>query len=280
VSLLEDLVDVLRAPIEEIAVAASTRDQAALDRAVGSLQHLTKERLPGLLERHREGMQVESRAALENAIARLASWIGHELRNPLSIIASSAFLLRQSLDPAVQAEPKVERHLQRITLEVQRSERLLSRLQGLSGRRPLRRRATALRPLLQSAADAANLPGEVEVVVSAFDDLIAALDEAQFGEALVALIVNASQAMEGRGTLWLEAERGGPEVWIRVRDNGPGVPALARPHLFEPLFTTKASGAGLGLALARQIVEAHGGVLELVPSEGGATFLLRLPFDA
>jgi signal transduction histidine kinase len=78
----------------------------------------------------------------------------------------------------------------------------------------------------------------------------------------------------------VEVERGVDETRIRVRDSGPGVPAEARARIFEALFTTKAKGSGLGLALCRRIADAHGGSILLEPSAPGSTgasFLLTVP---
>jgi signal transduction histidine kinase len=94
------------------------------------------------------------------------------------------------------------------------------------------------------------------------------------------LTANALQAMPGGGRLdcrtrWLPAEG---EAELRVRDTGPGVPAELRGRLFEPFFTTRAEGTGLGLALCREIVRQHGGRIELAESDGhGAEFVVHLP---
>jgi two-component system sensor kinase FixL len=103
------------------------------------------------------------------------------------------------------------------------------------------------------------------------------LDRALLSQALVNLFRNAGDAMAGGGTLGVsfEARDGGLE--IAVSDSGPGIPPDRAESIFNPFFTTKARGAGLGLAVARAAVDAHGGTLELLPSEGGARFLLRLP---
>ena len=77
----------------------------------------------------------------------------------------------------------------------------------------------------------------------------------------------------------MEASRVDGEARIRVRDGGPGVPAEIRDSIFEALFTTKAKGTGLGLALCRRIAEAHGGNVVLEPSESGASFLVTVPDD-
>jgi signal transduction histidine kinase len=213
-------------------------------------------------------------------IARLAAGIGHDLRNPLGVIATSAFLLRQHLGERATAEVRLDRHLSKIAEEVQRADWLLGDLASLRPERPLRRRPTVVAGLLRAAVSSSSLPEEVEIAVSAPEALDAALDPDQMSRALAALLLNASHAMDGRGRIWLDAEHVGGALHVSVRDTGPGVPADVRARIFEPLFSTKPKASGLGLALARRVAEAHGGTIALLPSEGGAVFLLRVPDEA
>src|SRR6185369_7068577 len=86
----------------------------------------------------------------------------------------------------------------------------------------------------------------------------ALVDEGQLRQVLLNLVRNAREAMEGGGTLQLSTSAEDGAVHVRVEDTGHGIPEEARPHLFDPLFTTKRHGTGLGLALSRQILEATG----------------------
>jgi signal transduction histidine kinase len=92
------------------------------------------------------------------------------------------------------------------------------------------------------------------------------------------LLLNAGQAMGGRGHVVVRVTRDGNDVSIAVQDDGPGVPEGLREQVFEPFFTTKARGGGLGLAIARRTAEIHGGVLTLdCPPGGGTTMTLTVP---
>ena len=107
-------------------------------------------------------------------------------------------------------------------------------------------------------------------------------DPDQVTQVLTNLLVNAHQALEGEPQprrVRLGAVADGNAIVIEVADNGPGIPANVRSRVFEPFFTTKPMGVGtgIGLAVSRGIVEAHGGSLTLAPSDRGATFVLRLP---
>jgi signal transduction histidine kinase len=83
--------------------------------------------------------------------------------------------------------------------------------------------------------------------------------------------------MSAKGHIWIDAWREGASTIIRLRDDGPGIPSSLREQIFEALFTTKAKGSGLGLALCRRITEAHGGTVTLEPSEQGAAFRIVVP---
>jgi signal transduction histidine kinase len=103
-------------------------------------------------------------------------------------------------------------------------------------------------------------------------------DPLQLRQVLGNLFANAVQAMRDGGHIRLRASRARGADTIVVEDDGPGVPAEVRDHVFEPLVSTKPKGTGLGLAICRQIVEQHGGTIELVDKQGpGSAFQVRLP---
>ena len=132
---------------------------------------------------------------------------------------------------------------------------------------------------MASAADGALLPPTVAVKVAITPpDLAVQVDPDQIRQVLVNLFTNAAQAMPGGGTIAVTAEAPpSGDARLRVRDDGPGIPAELRPRIFEALFSTKPKGSGLGLALCRRILEAHGGSIDLEPSDGGASFALVVP---
>jgi signal transduction histidine kinase len=104
------------------------------------------------------------------------------------------------------------------------------------------------------------------------------MDARLLRQAILNLILNATQAMGGRGTLTVRAyaERG--HAVLEIGDTGPGIPEDVRHRIFEPFFTTKATGRGLGLAVVKRIVDAHYGRVETRPGpQGGTVFAVRLP---
>lgn len=133
--------------------------------------------------------------------------------------------------------------------------------------------------MAEAAAQASLLPATVSLEVTIFPaDLAISVDPGQVQQVMVNLFTNASQAMAGHGRIALQAG-GLPDgsARLRVRDEGPGVPVEVRHRVFEALFTTKAKGSGLGLALCRRILEAHGGTIELETTAPGCLVRPHLP---
>jgi two-component system sensor histidine kinase HydH len=251
---------------------------AEKNRVGDALHQILDLELAIMLETYREDLVAKNRSAERLAtIGQFAASIGHELRNPLGVMESSLFLLRQHLGAEMAAEPKIAKHLDRVAAEVKRSNKTINDLLELARSRPPRRQRVALAAVIQGAVDAALLPAEIQVGVDLSAGLSADVDPDQLAQVLVNLFTNASQAMAGRGHISVEGEPLPHGARLRVRDDGPGIPAEQRYRIFEALFTTKAKGSGLGLALCRRILEAHQGAIELEPTERGASFLLTIP---
>jgi len=266
--------------LEVVRTQVSAPDQA--QRIATALNQIIDLELAIMLETYREALTERNRNTERLAtLGQFAASIGHELRNPLGVIESSLFLLRQHLGPAAGAS-NVAKHLDRIGGEVARANKTIHDLLDLARNRPPRRLRTSLRQLLAEAVVAAGLPAVVSVdIVVAPQDLTINADPDQIQQVLVNLFTNANQAMPEGGRIQVNGqsvpERG---VELRIRDEGTGVPVEARYRIFEALFTTKAKGNGLGLALCRRILEAHGGTIELEPTERGASFVLAIPDTA
>ena len=219
------------------------------------------------------------------ALGRLLSSVAHELSNPLAIVLGRAELLAE--DPA--APPAVQAHAGRIRDAASRCGRLLRSCQDL-GRPPAPQcRPVRLAGLVQAALDLAApaLRRQGVALSLALDEALPplALDADQLTRALLHLLANAQQALQAHPAPRLGLACGaGPDgqTWLRVQDNGPGVPAALREQVFDEFFSAwpDAPGTGLGLTLAREVARAHGGDLWLVPGDDaapGACFVLQLP---
>ena len=270
--------DRIRVNLLDVVRKQLANDAARLEPAATALNQIMDLELAIMLETYREDLETKHRNAERLAtIGQFAASIGHELRNPLGVVESSLYLLRQHLGESADA-PSVKKHLDRIGSEVHRANKTIHDLLDLARNRPPQKRSTSVSELVDSAAEAALLPSAVSLHTEVAAELTAHLDPDQVRQILANLFTNAAQALKGRGQIWVEGSAspdGG--VAIRVRDDGPGIPEEDRKRVFEALYTTKAKGSGLGLALCRRIMEAHGGTIELEPGPGGARFLLVFP---
>ena len=210
-------------------------------------------------------------------LGQLAGGMAHELRHPLGVVKNAAYFLNMALEnPA----PKIKETLQILEREVSASERIIQSLLDFAGPRPPRREKVALAELVRDLLGAVEIPVGVEVVTdvgSALPTLLA--DPRHLEQILRNIVMNALQAMSGAGQLTVHAKIDGPEaVALSVSDNGVGIAAEHLSRIFEPLFTTKSKGIGLGLALAKLLVEAHGGTIAAESELGkGTTLTLRFP---
>jgi signal transduction histidine kinase len=177
------------------------------------------------------------------------------------------------------ASPKVHEHLAKLKTQVRLSEAIITGLLDVSRTGPAQRSTLRLERLVDEQLEAVGVPPAIRVEREFMPDLPdVRVDSVQVGQILMNLFTNALQAMEGsEGVLTIRASAVGHRVRLLVSDTGPGVRPEDREHVFEPLFTTKARGIGLGLSVSRTLAEANDSTLTLLESNGGATFLLELP---
>lgn len=211
------------------------------------------------------------------ALGRLTANIAHEIRNPLGAISHAAELL--------QEEPGGSAGAQRLTAIIRdntrRLDRMINDVQALNRGARAQRERLALTPYLEGFVEqfkATEKLDEHQIVLDLGDENFHVMfDRDHLNQVLWNLCRNALRySSGGRGSIRLELVRPvrGHAVRLEVADDGPGVPPESRAKLFEPFFTTSASGTGLGLYLAREICEANAAVLEYVETAHGARFAL------
>jgi signal transduction histidine kinase len=208
-------------------------------------------------------------------LGQLAGGISHELRNPLGVIKNSVYYLRMVLP----AGDKVGRHLDILEREVDRATRIVTDLLDFARTVPPARASADLSALVRDCLERLPLADSITVTLKLAEDLPKLLiDHDQLGSVLSNLITNAAQAMPEGGALTIETAAGGDNVCVAVADTGVGIAPEHLERIFQPLFTTKAKGIGLGLAVAKMLVEANGGVVTVESAPGhGSRFEVRFP---
>jgi len=228
-------------------------------------------------ERHLELQALrQSRLA---AMGEMAATLAHEVRNPLGGMELFTRLLIDEL----RAQPRAHRLAEQVARGIQDLNHLVGNILEY-GRMPEPKLAwTSVGGVVEEAFAVVgpSLSAGLRVVRPDAHDVFWWLDRSLLTQVLLNLIRNAGEAMGERGTLSIEIEAEAQErLRIVVADTGPGIAAGSERTIFDPFFTTKERGTGLGLAVARSAVVAHGGNLTLEPSASGARFVVSLPFPA
>jgi signal transduction histidine kinase len=225
----------------------------------------------------------------------LVQELAHEIRNPLTAINARLYKLEKKF---VEGTPE-HRDLAIIENEIKRLDQMLENFRNLGWHGPLRTVPLLANTLVTEVCElmAAELaPRGVELCWQPFPELQLHADPQQFRQVMINLVKNAAEAVLQRrdasrrnGTIWVRMRRGrarfqersADAIIVEVQDNGPGIPDEVKPRLFEPFFSTKEQGTGLGLPIAARILAQHGGSLEFESRCGhGATFRVLMPEEA
>ncbi|SPE32661.1 Integral membrane sensor signal transduction histidine kinase [Candidatus Sulfopaludibacter sp. SbA6] len=246
------------------------KQRADLERTTGRLTEVYKQ-----LQENFERMK---RAERLFALGQLSAGLAHEIRNPLASIAGAAGILQRNL----RLEQKDAECLAIIIKECQRLNHLLTHFLDFARPRAPKYQPTDVEALLDSVmALAAHAIGARPISLG--KDVPPQMapvecDPELMKQVILNLLINAIQATPDGGKISLSAGTRNGRVWMEVTDEGCGIDAADRDRIFDPFFTTKEGGTGLGLSVAHQIVEQHGGILtaEANPSRG-MTFSVSLP---
>ena len=222
--------------------------------------------------------QTEAQQIKLAAMGRLTASIAHEVRNPLSAINQASQLLEE--DGAVA--PEGARLLGMIRSNAKRIDRIVGEVLQLNRRDRQQPEVVSvgefIRALTEEIREAEHMPpGGVALQIP--DDLLIIFDRGHLNQIVWNLVRNAWQHCQKReGSIRIVARAGymGDAVICELNDDGPGIPAELRPQIFEPFFTTRPGGTGLGLYIARELADANGAALELLPKGPGAYFRITL----
>ncbi len=246
--------------------------EEALKAYSEQLEEMVEARTQELRDTQEQLIRQEKLAVL----GQLAGGVGHELRNPLGVISNAVYVLKMSI---AEDDEMGKEYLDIILDRIQEAEKIVSDLLDFSRIQPVQREETAVSTLLSEVWERHPPPKTVTMTTEAANNLpLVYVDAQQVRQILVNLVTNAYHALHNGGELRIKARAEPNQVQITVSDTGYGMPPETIEKIFEPLFTTKPKGIGLGLALSKNLVEANGGHIEVTSTTGqGSTFTVTLP---
>jgi len=215
-----------------------------------------------------------------STLGQLTATVAHELRNPLSAIRNTVFALKETV---ANAGLSLDRPLSRVERNIQRCDRIITDLLDFTRLRSLNRSKLEADAWLEEVLNEQRLPEGIELkrALGARGYRLS-FDPERLRRVVINLIENAAQAMTDAAApeRWISVtSRTAGDAWeVAIEDTGPGIPPDVLAKVFEPLFSTKSFGTGLGLPTVRQIVEQHGGKVEIISTPGhGTRVVVRLP---
>jgi signal transduction histidine kinase len=212
------------------------------------------------------------------AVGELASGVGHELRNPLNVIRNCAYLLNIALTE--KGDEEAAGTLKVLDKQVDIANKIVTDLLDFTRITPPSPSRVDLKALISECLTYVAAPANVSVRPHLNGhNIFVRTDPEQTARVFTNIIANAFQAMTGKeGALDIEIGADAGLAWAQFRDNGCGIPAENLGKIFEPLFTTKPRGIGLGLAISKRLAEGNGGRIEVSSQPGqGTTFTVKLP---
>ncbi|MBI5146763.1 MAG: PAS domain S-box protein [Thaumarchaeota archaeon] len=230
---------------------------------------ITKEK--ELQERLAESTNKLVSAERFSAIGELSSRLAHDLRNPLSVIKAEVdifkFKNKNSDEKTLQSCQRVENAVAKITYQI-------NTVLDFVRTKPLHLDKNSVSSIIESTLSNIVIPDRIKII-SPQTDTVIICDSHQLEVVFENLITNSIQAMENDGTVTIRVIEENNSVIIQIEDTGDGIPDEIVPKIFEPLFTTKHKGTGLGLASVKNIIEQHQGKISL--KNNPTTFTIRLP---
>ena len=228
-----------------------------------------------------ELVQAQERLVSQEKLAtmgQMAGSVGHELRNPLAVINNALFILKSK---AISEDQTSSQYLDIIDQEVASANRIITDLLTFARIKPANLNPTKPQSMIDNVLQKFVPPENVTVTTSFEDDLpIIHIDNNQVEQVIANLLINAYQAMPIGGDLIISGEVKNDLVRLKFTDTGVGIPKENFKKIFDPLFTTKPKGIGLGLTVSKILIEINGGKIEVNSKVGkGSTFILDFPIN-
>ncbi|MBS7268681.1 MAG: MEDS domain-containing protein, partial [Candidatus Freyarchaeota archaeon] len=239
------------------------------------------EQLEELVEERTRKLRTAERLAV---IGETAAMVGHDLRNPLQVIVGSVYLAKQRLKAISSPDLKkqkyeLEKILQTIEDQIGYMNKIVSDLEDFA--KPVQPQLieTDLKQVISHTLSNIKVPQNIKTHIEIEKEFpVLKVDPIMMKRVFSNLITNAIQAMPNGGKLTIKASKNKETISIDISDTGEGIPEENLTKIFQPLFTTKSKGQGLGLSVCKRLVEAHGGDITVKSMVGkGSTFTIRIP---
>ena len=249
-----------------------------LERHRKELEVLVDERTLELKQTQDELVRKERLATL----GQLTATVSHELRNPLGAMRPSMYLIKKMVD---KDNDKLNNAITRVERNIQRCDHIIDELLDFTRITDISETDTVLDDWLNNLLEEQNIPDSIRVSTNfGLHNIHLLLDPERMRRAVINIIDNACQAMtedfipESEQSLMISTEHSNKRVSIRIEDTGPGIDEATMQKIFEPLFSTKGFGVGLGLPTVKQIMQQHQGGIEVASTqESGTCMTLWLP---
>ncbi|NNM36200.1 MAG: GHKL domain-containing protein [Nitrosopumilus sp.] len=209
-----------------------------------------------------------------SAIGELSGRLAHDLRNPLSVMKMSIDLVKQSPADSKISDENITKRIDLIEKSIDRISHQVDDVLGYVRNSPLKLTNMKISELIQSSLDKVNIPQDVEIILDK-NNITIDCDHEKLDAVFINLIINSIQAMHDGGKIEIKISEQDNLAIIKFSDSGDGIPEENLPKIFEPLFTTKQKGTGLGLASCKNIIEQHQGQISV--SNNPTTFTIALP---
>jgi len=218
------------------------------------------------------------------AIGQLAGGVAHDLRNPLGAIKNAIYYLNRKLGDNEEAKenPRIAQFLNIIEEEVDHSNQIITDLLSFTRLSTLSVSNVNLGEIIDNTLSSIEIKEHTQIIKEFDVELTEVLaDGDQLQRVFANLTLNAQEAMPEGGVLTIATRRKDGFAEVMFKDTGMGIDDEAMKNIFDPLFTTKTKGTGLGLAVCQQVVAKHGGTIQAMSENGdGATFTIKLPLNA
>lgn len=226
------------------------------------------------LERSKEKLARHEKLSI---IGQMAASLSHELRTPVTVVKNSLYFLKQQ--KLIKQDEKIASYLSLVEKQMDSCVQTMNNVLDFAKPKKINLATIDLKDLIKDSLDFLDIPSNITVKTNYQKDISdIEVDPLQMKQVFVNLIKNAIDAMPQGGDLTITAHQKNDKLTVEFKDTGEGIPPDNLPKIFDPLFSTSSYGTGLGLPVSQQIIEAHGGHIEVESETGkGSAFTIKLP---